>query len=312
MPAQETATQDRIEQTLRHMADGFARSIRSPILHTPAEYGLAYEDVTFPALDGVPLEGWFIPAPGADRVVIVNHPRWFSRAGLPSHLEPWRSIGAPAGNDFEVDFLPDYRLLHDAGYHVLTYDLRNFGHSGAANGGVTSGGRFEARDVVGSLRYVRGRPELRGLPVGLFSRCLGCNATLFAMSWYPEEFGDVRCLVGCQPLSVRFVLERGLERAGVPAGRIDDLEELIRRHTSFRLDDMSPLGAAGDVTVPAFLYQVRDDAMTRPEDVQSVYDAIPAEKDLYWIEGTTRRWDGYTYFQRDPGRVLGWLDRHLR
>jgi hypothetical protein len=29
-----------------------------------ADDGLDYEDVTFPARDGVPLEGWFIPAPG--------------------------------------------------------------------------------------------------------------------------------------------------------------------------------------------------------------------------------------------------------
>jgi hypothetical protein len=29
-----------------------------------------------------------------------------------------------------------------------------------------------------------------------------------------------------------------------------------------------------------------------------MYDNIPIkQKKLYWIEGTSRRWDGYTYFQ---------------
>ncbi len=34
-----------------------ARQLRSPILHAPSEQTLAYEDVTFPALDGVAIEG---------------------------------------------------------------------------------------------------------------------------------------------------------------------------------------------------------------------------------------------------------------
>ena len=55
---------------------------------------------------------------------------------------------ASSGNGFEVNLVPDYKILHDAGYNVLAYDLRNFGLSGAANGGIASGGIFEARDVA--------------------------------------------------------------------------------------------------------------------------------------------------------------------
>jgi alpha/beta superfamily hydrolase len=85
----------------------------------------------------------------------LAHPRWFNRAGLPSHLEPWRSLAGATGNDFEVNFVPDYRILHDAGYNVLAYDMRNFGQSGKANDGVFSAGIYESRDVIGSLDYVR-------------------------------------------------------------------------------------------------------------------------------------------------------------
>jgi hypothetical protein len=34
-------------------ADSFGRQLRSPVLHWPSEQDLEYEDVTFPALDGV-------------------------------------------------------------------------------------------------------------------------------------------------------------------------------------------------------------------------------------------------------------------
>lgn len=301
-----------VEAALAAIADGFSTSPRSPVLRTPAEHGLPFEDVTFPSEDGTPLEGWFVPAEGADTVVIVNHPRWFSRSGLPADEEPWHAQFAATGNGFAVDLVPDIAVLHQAGYHVLAYDLRNFGHSGAANGGLTTGGIFESRDVLGSLDHVRSRPDLRGAKIALFSRCLGANATLFAMQRAPRAFDDVRCLVACQPLSARMVLGRGLERQGIPAERLEDLGRLIRLRTGFGLDDMTPVRAAGDVRTPTLVYQVHDDVMTRPEDVQAVVDAIPdgVPKELLWVRGTTRRWDGYLHFQRDPGRILDWLARY--
>ncbi|MFC9154710.1 hypothetical protein ACFTT0_06970 [Streptomyces bauhiniae] len=50
--------------------------------------------------------------------------------------------------------------------------------------------------------------------------------------------------------------------------------------------------------------------MTRPEDVQSIYDAIPVEEKLVWIEGTTRRFDGYNYFGAHPEVAVEWLESH--
>jgi dipeptidyl aminopeptidase/acylaminoacyl peptidase len=125
-------TEDQVKMLVKNLAGTFGRPIRSPILHTPDEDGLEFENVSFPSMDGVALEAWFIPA-DSDKLVIANHPLWFNRYGFPAHLEPWTQIGAAGGNDFEVNFMRDYKNLHEAGYNVLTYDMRNFGHSGAAN-----------------------------------------------------------------------------------------------------------------------------------------------------------------------------------
>lgn len=114
-------TREETEKTLQALAEGVRTWRRAPILHCPHEEGLEYEDVFFPSEDGIPPEGWFIPRSGSDEMIIANHPRWFNRAGLPSHLEPWKSLGRSADNDFEVNFVPDYKILHDAGYNVLAY-----------------------------------------------------------------------------------------------------------------------------------------------------------------------------------------------
>jgi uncharacterized protein len=303
---------EQIDRILQAMADSFGQQLRSPILHSPSEESLDYQDVTFPALDGVPLEGWFIPAAGSGKLIIANNPMGFSRSGIPTHLEPWRSVWASSGNDFEINLIPDYKILHDAGYNVLAYDLRNFGHSGAANGGIASSGIFEARDVAGSLNYARSRHDTRDMTIGLFSRCLGCSATFAAMTQFPEAFDGVRCLVGPQPVTMKIIVGRRLALAGVPADRIDDLEERIVLRTSIGFARRVPQEWARNVRVPTLLYQVHDDVLTDPGDVQTMFDSIPvADKKLLWIHGTTRRWDDYLEFQRRPRPMLEWFEKHI-
>jgi uncharacterized protein len=305
-------TADQIDSILNQMADSFGQQLRSPIWHSPSEATLDYEDVTFPSLDGVPLEGWFIPASGSNKLVIANHPMGFSRSGIPAHLEPWRSIWSSSGNDFEVNFVPDYKILHDAGYNVLAYDLRNFGHSGAANGGIASSGIFEARDVLGSLKYVRSRDDTREMTIGLFSRCLGCSSTFRAMADDPAAFHDVRCLVGPQPVTMKIIVERRLALLGAPADLINDLERRVLLRTGIGFARRAPTEWAKHVCVPTFLYQVHDDLLTRPNDVQTMFDNIPvAEKKLQWINGTSARWDGYLEFQRRPRPMMDWFEKHM-
>ena len=136
-------TQEQAYEALQRFADGFSWLRRSPVLHSPSEHGLEYEEVTFHAHDGVPLEGWFIPAAGSTKLIIANHPMGFSRSGIPTHLQPWHADWVASGNGFEVDLVPDYKILHDAGYNVLAYDLRNHGLSSAANSGVCTSGVTE-------------------------------------------------------------------------------------------------------------------------------------------------------------------------
>lgn len=300
-----------ISQMLKGLVGGmFTHPVRVPLLRTPDEYGMAYEEVSFPSLDGTPLEAWWIPCPGSDKLVVANHPLPMSRYGFPSHLEPWKQM-VPGGNDFEVNFLPEYKHLHDAGYNVLTYDARNHGQSGAANGGIFTWGLFESRDVAGSLRYIKSRPDTATMKLGLLSRCMGGNATYVAMTRYPELFTDVRCMVNPQPVSLRVMMEQALAGMGL-ADQFDAADKEFKLITSFTIDQVSPIEYARNCQVPTFIIQVHDDVLTRSSDVQAIFDAIPvADKKLFWIEGSTRRWDGYNYFSKRPEQMIDWFDKHM-
>ncbi|MBP2338214.1 pimeloyl-ACP methyl ester carboxylesterase [Saccharothrix coeruleofusca] len=303
----------RTDAALDAIARGFAFPPRSPLLRTPADAGLRFDEVTFPSADGTPLEGWFIPRHDSGRLIICAHPFTFSRYGFPAHLQPWKSaFGEGFGNDFEVNLIPDYKILHDNGYNVLAYDFRNHGLSAAANGGLHSNARFEARDVLGSLAYARSRPDLAGMALGLFSRCMGAHATFVAMELDPAAFAGVRCLVAPLLLSPVVILQRQLEHAGL-AGHAAEVDRRFQLITSVLLAEGGPAKSAPAVTVPTLTYGVHDDPLTHPSDLEAIFEAIGAqEKDMFWIHGTTARWDGYLWFQRHPERILAWFEKHMR
>lgn len=289
------------------MADFFATSTRTPILRRPDEYGLTYEDVFFPSQDGVTLDGWFIPA-DSDKLVICNHFMPGNRYGYPGHIEPWTNAGG-----FEVNFLPQYKALHDAGYNVLTYDLRNHGLSNTGNGGKVGIGNLEYRDVIGSLRYAKARPDTAQLKTGLLSICLGANSTMVAMDRHPEEFAHVQTMIALQPTSTRPIIERAAEGLGFdPVAAADAFDTAIRLRTGFHLDELSPLDHAKAVTIPTMLAQVHQDSTTKVAAVQEIFDNISAvDKHLHWIEGTTERFQGYNYFSSNPQPMIDWFDRHI-
>ena len=68
---------------IQNVANGFRLQPRAPILGTPADENLEDQKRDILLEDGVPLEAWVIPRNGSDKLIIVNHPRYFNRYGFP-------------------------------------------------------------------------------------------------------------------------------------------------------------------------------------------------------------------------------------
>ena len=161
---------------------------RAPLTRTPADAGLEYEDIAFPAADGLQLRGWFVPRgdvePGP--VVIFVH-GWL-----------WNRLGNVAGQvpvpDRDVDFLPAVRALHDAGFGVLLFDVRHHGESAAGRKPLTYG-PLEARDFVGAVRYARSRPDVDGERIGAIGTSMGGNIVIYGT----PDCQPVKALLAIQP-----------------------------------------------------------------------------------------------------------------
>nr|WP_234998187.1 hypothetical protein [Mycobacterium sp. DBP42] len=112
-------------------------------------------------------------------------------------------------------------------------------------------------------------------------------------------------------MSGKYIVEEFVKGIGLKDG-YEKFDAAVHERTGFHLAEQSPLQHVTAITVPTLVAQVHDDTMTRPQDVQDIFDAIPVEeKRLYWIEGTDRRFDGYNFFGVHPELPIEWFDKHV-
>ena len=120
---------------------------RKPITRTPADLGMAFEDVTFTTEDGIALSGWFIPARNGRTI-----------------------IGCHGILDTRVQLLEPAVLLARGGYGFLLYDARAHGKSGGKH---STYGYDEVNDVAAAVAYLEARPDVNARRLGIIGNSLG-------------------------------------------------------------------------------------------------------------------------------------------
>ncbi len=122
---------------------------------TPQSEAIAYEDVWFPASDGVRLHGWLVPAPDARTTIIWFH----GNAGNVSHRVN------------NIKYL--HRLL---GANVFIFDYRGYGRSAGRLFNLSEPATY--RDAEGALAYLRSRKDLASTRLAYFGRSLGAAVAI--------------------------------------------------------------------------------------------------------------------------------------
>ena len=104
-------------------------------------------------------------------------------------------------SDIEVELLKTVRQLNDAGYSILTMDMRNHGESEKSLKGLCTIGYYEWQDVAGAMQYIKTEKRLSNKKVGMVVNCMGANSALIALSKDQFLFSDVKAVVAIQPVS---------------------------------------------------------------------------------------------------------------
>ncbi len=116
------------------------------LVYTPADAGMAYEDVRFRASDGVTLHGWMVPSPGSDVTLLFLH----GNAG---------NIG---------DRVENVQRLHTSGLNVFIPDYRGYGLS---EGSPSEQGLYD--DAQAAYALLRSRGDVDPERIAIFGRSLG-------------------------------------------------------------------------------------------------------------------------------------------
>ena len=257
--------------------------------HELDDFDLPAEPVSFPARDGTPLAGWFIPssrtaqlAPG----IVLTHGWARSRAEL----------------------LPHAAFLHRAGYAVLLFDTRHRGESG---GDAVPRGVRERYDLLGALDFLSARPEVDAARIGAFGMSVGGVVTLLVAA----DDQRLRAVAVEAPFADQdAIMVRALRHYyRLPSFPIAPLAKIvIERRIGESVDPVAPGRRAREISPrPLLVIADESDAVIGVEQTQQLFEAAAQPKSLWLIPGAdhARGWQAAPAEYEE--RVTAFFDEHL-
>jgi pimeloyl-ACP methyl ester carboxylesterase len=283
-------------------------SRRQPIVRTPAEFDLSFQEVAFKSTDGLNIRGWFIPAESGrtDKVILLTHPMPMNRHGFLA-----KNQGFPPMFKTDVDLLKTIAALHKAGYALLAFDLRNHGKS---DDGITGNGLSEYQDVLGAVNYINDRADLKVEEIGFVCFCMGAASTMTALSKGKDQLTNARFLVAIQPVTSSVFFRSYMKAVYTPLSLllIPIVDKIVQLRGGYAFEEMAPGRFCKDIDIPTMYIQAKEDPWTDLDDIRSFYESTPGAEELWLIEGEMGRFDAYNYVGEHPERVLDFVVRHFK
>ncbi len=229
---------------------------------TPADHGLAYEDVTLTTSDGLNLAAWYLPNDAARGTVIYCH-------GHTNH---------------RGQMLEQAAFLHENGFSGLLIDFRRHGDS---EGDLTTFGYYEWRDVQAAVSYAVDE-QGEGGPVILWGISMGAATALLAAS----EISGVDAVIAESSFyaaseTLRSDLNRMFGLPTVPFGFLTSTITELR--VGIKIDDLD-IGRAvsGLDGMPVLLVGGSADRRMPLSNNERLFEQISgAGKEIYVAEGAT-------------------------
>ncbi len=251
--------------------------------HTPAEYGLKFEDVVFRAADGLQLQGCWIPADDRERAVIILH-------------------GHGGSLDWDIHRAPS---LHEAGFNVFLFDFRAHGRS---QGRLATFGFFERRDVLGAVEFLKSKGVES---IGLLGFSYGGIASMLAAPICP----DIHAVVtDGGPARIRTAIAARCVELHLPRWLAGPLAWLAIALTSARLGanlfHYEPVRWVGKISPRPILF-IHGELDQYVPDFDELYTAANDPKEVWRLPGVGHTKASETYPEEFYRRVVNFFGDNL-
>jgi alpha-beta hydrolase superfamily lysophospholipase len=247
----------------------------------PGDLGIAFEDVSFTADDGVRLSGWLIPAARETRAaVVLMH-------GFTGHRLPELAAFVP--------------WLHKR-YHILQFDFRGHGDS---DPGLVTFGAVERHDVAAAVRHL----QERGCgPIALMGVSMGAAIALVAAPDLP-----VSAVVADAPFAhLHHPIANRVREFGYPLPRIGARLIVLGAQLRARRRLPSPIDTVARIAPRGLLLITgREDRLIGWRQAVELYEAAGEPKELHIVDGAGHA-ESWAYEAAEyEQRVLAFLERFL-
>ncbi|MEM6802594.1 MAG: alpha/beta fold hydrolase, partial [Bacteroidota bacterium] len=276
----------------------------SPLFDNPENYGLAYEDVSFQASDGVELSGWLVKG-GTDKIILQSH---FGVQACRAGFTPEGKGMVKLWNE-EINFLKHVKYLVDKGYSVLMYDFRNHGNSSNGSCEWVTWGPEEAKDVLAAVDFISKYDNYKDAQIGLLSICMGAASTTYAFGQEEglKKYKNIKAMVAIQPM----IYPDFVHALGLPGFLANWVNKENNKRTQIDMLHTSFIPNVKDIPVPTLLVQNDQDEYLNKETIEKFYAELQVEKEMMWLSGIgKKRAAAYDYLTTHPQEILGWFDTY--
>lgn len=254
---------------------------------SPANLGLAYEEVTFTTSDSLQLSGWFVPSHQGRAAVILGH--GFTRS--------------------RQELLDVAAMLNRNCYNVLLFDWRAHGES---EGDRTTFGYDEVKDLAAAVSYLSTRPEVEPERIGVLGKSMGGAVAIRGAAALPQ----LKAVVSDSPFpSLEASIEVGVRRRG-PLG-VWPLS-LLATHVGTRMMGIDPdlVRPIDDIAAisprPVLIMHGGRDELVPADTGQRLYAAADEPKFLWYAPDAAHVQLSAQYPAEYETRVVSFFDTALK
>jgi pimeloyl-ACP methyl ester carboxylesterase len=228
----------------------------TPEIHakTPADPGIAFEEVRYPTKNGKQLYAWWIPDSADSPTLILVH-GWGRSAGR---------------------LMPYIKNLHGYGFNMLAFDSRNHGESDQDN--FSSMLKF-AEDICAGIDFVIDNKKVNNQDIFLLGLSIGGAASVYAAA-RDERIKKV-ITIGA-PSNPADVMAYQMKKKHIPRPLVWLLFEVIQFKIGIRFKQLSAENNIGNSAAEFLIIHGENDKVVLPEQGKKLLRASRPEKSIFW------------------------------